>query len=87
MASQFVLSNDAVRESLVALASRRAEGIEQLALLPLLPANLTHQIDLQTAEIAMLDAVIEELSRYQASSLTLRTIFSCNATSALHQSL
>ena len=87
MASQFVLSNDAVRESLVALASRRTEGIEQLALLPLLPANLTHQIELQTAEIAMLDAVIEELSRYQASSAALRTLFTRNAIPALHQSL
>lgn len=87
MASQFVLSDDAVNESISALLSRRAEGQEQLALLPLLPANLTHQIDLQLAEIAKLDAVIDELSRYQASSIAVRLLLTSHANPAFHQSL
>lgn len=87
MASQFVLSDSAVNESILALLSRRAEGQEQLALLPLLPANLTHQIDLQLAEIAKLDAVIDELSRYQASSIAVRLLLTSHANPAFHQSL
>lgn len=87
MASQFVLSNDAVNESILALMSRRSEGQEQLALLPLLPANLTHQIDLQLAEIAKLDAVIDELFRYQRSTIAVWSLLTSDANSALNQSL
>lgn len=80
------LTEVAVKEAIFALLGRRAECNIQLELFQRFPADLSQEIDSQLSEITLINAVIEEFTRYQVA-LAFQAMNHCSASPALHQSL